>query len=131
MNKEERRLAVRRSREIVFEFVETINRGNTDKLASMMADTFTFTDIEGATYVVRSLAERRKFWDDYIDAFPDYRIEIERILSSGTDIAFIGKTVNSHLPRYFEVNETLVWYARVDDGRISEWRIFSTEAYAF
>ena len=131
MNKEERRLAVRRSREIVFEFVETINRGNTDKLASMMADTFTFTDIEGATYVVRSLAERRKFWDDYIDAFPDYRIEIERILSSGTDIAFIGKTVNSHLPRYFEVNETLVWYARVDDGRVSEWRIFSTEAYAF
>jgi len=131
MSKEERRLAVRRSREIVFEFVEAINRGDTDKLASMMADTFTFTDIEGAIFVVRSLAERRKFWDDYINAFPDYRIEIERILSSGTDIAFIGKSVNSHLPRYFEVNETLVWYARVDDGKISEWRIFSTEAYAF
>ena len=131
MSKEERRLAVRRNRELVFEFVETINRGDTEKLASMMADTFTFTDIEGEIYVVSSLAGRRKFWDDYIDDFPDYRIEIERILSSGTDIAFIGKAVNSHLPRYFEVNETLVWYARVQDVKVSEWRIFSTEAYAF
>jgi hypothetical protein len=131
MNREERRLAVRRNRELVFEFVETINRGDTEKLASMMADVFTFTDIEGAICVVRSLPERRKFWDDYIDDFPDYRITIERILSSGTDIAFIGKAVNSHLPRYFEVNETIVWYARVQDDKVSEWRIFSTEAYAF
>lgn len=131
MNREERRLAVRRNRELVFEFVETINRGDPEKLASMMADVFTFTDIEGTVCVVRSLAERRKFWDDYIDDFPDYRITIERILSSGTDIAFIGKAVNSHLPRYFEVNETIVWYARVQDDKVSEWRIFSTEAYAF
>ena len=131
MDKEERRLAVRRNRELVFDFVETINRGDTEKLASMMADAFTFTDIEGDICVVKSAAEMRKFWDDYINDFPDYRIEIERILSSGTDIAFIGKAVNSHLPRYFEVNETLIWYARVQDGRISEWRIFSTEAYAF
>ena len=131
MDKEERKRAVRRNRELVFEFVERINRGDTEKLASMMADVFTFTDIEGDICVVRSFSEKRKFWDDYIDGFPGYRIKIERILSSGTDIAFIGKTVNSHLPRYFEVNETLIWYARVQDDKISEWRIFSTEAYAF
>jgi|GEM_PF-5982051 len=131
MHREERRLAVRRSKELVFEFVETIKRGDTERLASMMADAFTFTGIAGDICVVRSFAEKKAFWDGYINEFPGYRIEIQTMLSSGIDIAFVGETVNSHLPRYIEVNETLIWYARVQDDKISEWRIFSTEGYAF
>ena len=131
MDKEERRLAVRRSKDPVFEFVETINRGDTDRLASMMTDGFTFTDIAGDVCVAKSLSERKEFWDGYINEFPGYKIDIEMILSSGTDVAFVGKTINSHRPRYVEINETLIWYARVQDDRISEWRIFATEGYAF
>lgn len=97
----------------------------------MMADGFTFTDIAGDVCVAKSLSERKGFGDGYINEFPGYKIAIETILSSGTDVAFVGKTINSHRPRYVEINETLVWYARVQDDRISEWRIFATEAYAF
>ena len=131
MNREQSKLAVRANKQIVFEFVETINRGDTEKLASMMADPFLFTDIAGEVSVARSLSERKGFWDGYINEFPGYRIEIEVMLSSGTDIALIGKTPNSHRPRYVEVGETLIWYARLEGGKISEWRIFATEGYAF
>lgn len=61
MNKEERKIAVRRNKELVFEFVETINQGNTEKLASMMSDGFKFTDIAGDMCVVNSFLEKKKF----------------------------------------------------------------------
>lgn len=127
---QEKKSTVEKNKELVFAFVETINEGNTEKLASMMSDEFKFTDIAGDIYIAKSLSERKKFWDDYINNFPDYKIQIKMMLSSGTDIAFIGKTMNSHLPRYIEVNETLIWYAEIKDNKISEWRIFTTEARA-
>jgi ketosteroid isomerase-like protein len=131
MTHEERKSTVRKNKELVFTFVDAINQGNTEKLASMMADGFTFIDIAGDVFTVNSLSEKKRFWDDYVSNFPDYRIKIKTILSSGTDIAFIGKTRHSHIPRSIEVNETLIWYARIEDNKISEWRIFSTEGFAF
>jgi hypothetical protein len=131
MKPEERREAVRKNKKITFEFVHHINKGDSDTLASMMADGFKFTDIAGDVFVVDTTAEKIKFWDDYFHGFPDYKIRMDLILSSGTDIAFIGKTTDSHVPAHIEVNETLIWYVRIAAGKVSEWRIFSTEGYAF
>ena len=131
MTNEERKSLVRKNKELVFTFVDAINAGDTEKLASMMADGFIFTDIAGDAFTVKGLSEKKKFWDDYINSYPKYKIVIQTILSSGTDIAFIGKTRGSHMPRSIEVNEILIWYAGIKDDKIAEWRIFSTEGFAF
>lgn len=131
MNRDQKMRAVRKSKELVFRFVELINRGDSTGLAEMMADGFRFTDIAGEVFVVNDRGEKEKFWDDYFQGYPQYRVVINLMLSSGTDVAFIGKTCNSHVPRSVEINETLIWFAGIVNGQVSEWRIFSTEGYAF
>ena len=129
MIQEERKAATRKSKELTFRFIEYINEGDSDKLATMMSDGFVFTDIAGDVFIVESNAEKRKFWDDYFHSFPSYKIHVHLMLSSGIDIAFIGKTTDSHVPKYIEINETLIWYVGIKEGKVSEWRIFSTEGY--
>ncbi len=131
MTGEERKSAVGKNKKLVFTFVDAVNGGDTEKLASMMTDGFIFTDIAGDVYTVKGFSEKKKFWDDYINSYPKYTIMIQTILSSGTDIAFIGKTRDSHMPRSIEVNELLIWYAGIKDDKIAEWRIFSTEGFVF
>lgn len=131
MNRDERMRAVRNNKELVFCFVELINRGDSSGLAEMMADGFRFTDIAGEVFTVNERGAKKKFWDDYFQGHPQYRIVTHLMLSSGTDVAFIGKTCDSHVPRCVEVNETLIWFAGIVSDQVSEWRIFSTERYAF
>jgi hypothetical protein len=131
MNRDERMRVVRKNKELVFRFVESINKGDSDSLAGMMGDGFRFTDIAGDLFTVNDRAEKKKFWDDYFRDHPEYTILMDLMLSSGTDVAFIGKTRDSHVPRSIEVNETLIWIAGIVDDLVSEWRIFSTEGYAF
>lgn len=131
MNRDENMRVVRKSKELVFRFVGLINRGDSTSLAEMMADGFRFTDTAGEVFTVNDRGEKKKFWDDYFQGYPQYRIVMELMLSSGTDIAFIGKTCDSHIPRSVEINETLIWFAGIVGDQVSEWRIFSTEGYAF
>jgi hypothetical protein len=131
MNRDEERKVVRKNKELVFRFVELINKGDSASLAEMMADGFRFTDIAGEIFTVSDRGQKKKFWDDYFRDYPQYRIVMNLMLSSGTDIAFIGKTCDSHVPRSAEINETLIWFAGIVSDQVSEWRIFSTEGYAF
>jgi ketosteroid isomerase-like protein len=131
MNGDEKMRAVRKNKELVFRFVELINRGDSTGLAEMMADGFRFTDIAGEVFTVNGRGEKKKFWNDYFRDYPRYRIVMDLMLSSGADVAFIGKTCDSHVPRSVEINETLIWFAGIVNDKVSEWRIFSTEGYAF
>ena len=131
MNREEKMRLIRKNKELVFRFVELINKGDSCSLAGMMADGFRFTDIAGDAFRVDDRDGKKKFWDDYFRDYPQYRILMQLMLSSGTDIAFIGKTCDSHVPRSIEINETLIWFAGIVNDQVSEWRIFSTEGYAF
>jgi hypothetical protein len=130
MNRDERMRVVRKNKELVFRFVESINKGDSDSLAGMMADGFRFTDTAGEVFTVNGRGGKKKFWDDYFRGYPQYRILMDLMLSCGTDIAFIGKTCDSHIPRSVEINETLIWFAGIVSDQVSEWRIFSTEGYA-
>ena len=131
MNRDENMRVVRKNKELVFRFVESINRGDSTSLAEMMADGFRFTDTAGEVFTVNDRDQKKKFWDDYFQGYPQYSIVMDLMLSSGTDIAFIGKTCDSHVPRSIEINETLIWFAGIVNDQVSEWRIFSTEGYAF
>ena len=45
-------------------------------------------------------------------------------------MAVIGKTTGSHVPPEIEEREVVAWIAEVQDGLVSEWRIYSDAEYA-
>jgi len=66
----------------------------------------------------------------YLEQFPNYKIHAHKFLQGGNGAAIIGKTSGSHIPPEIEEKETLLWIAEIQDGLISEWRIYSDEEYA-
>ena len=109
---------------IVMEFIESVNNGDIDKLNSYISDEIVFTDIQGRVYLEPG------FMENYLKAYPNYRIHVEHVLQGGEGVAVIGSTSGSHVSPEVEENEVLVWTADVKNELIISWRIYSTEGYA-
>ena len=112
------------STSVVLKFIETINAGDSETLASLQTDDFTFIDMGGHEFVGRD------GWGNYFTVYPSYRIHVEHILLSGDSVAVVGKTTGSHIDPSVEVLETVLWLAEVQDGLVSKWRIYSDLANA-
>jgi uncharacterized protein (TIGR02246 family) len=110
--------------EIALSFVDCINRQDAKGLAALMSEDHTFVGYErgdrtqGRDVMARGFAE-------YFAAFPCYRIHVSKVLRSGDDIAVIGTTTGSHVARELEAREKLIWTARIEQGRVAEWRIYT------
>jgi hypothetical protein len=101
-----------------------VNNRDVDGLNSYISDKIVFTDIQGRVYY------EPEFMENYIRAYPDYRIHVDRVLEGGEGVAVIGFTSGSHVSPEIEENEVLVWTADVRQDLIVSWRIYSTEGYA-
>ena len=111
---------------IVIEFIERINAGDSAGIAARTAPVYTFTDMEGDVYVVEVADAVRTSWDEYLLAYPNYRIHVDHVMRSGDGVAIVGRTTGSHLPPEVEREETVLWIAELEDGLVSAWRIYST-----
>lgn len=109
---------------IVVRFVEYVNDGDLEGIASLISPDVVFTDVRGRVF------QEKGFMAAYLAEFPDYKIHVTHVLEGGTGVAIVGRTTGSHVPPEIEKNETLVWTAEVRDRLISEWRIYSDKAYA-
>jgi len=109
---------------IVLQFIESVNQGDTTKLAPVISRDIVFTDILGREY------QERDFMEKYLAAFPDYKIHVHHVLQGGNGIAIFGKTSGSHVPPEIEDREWLVWTAEIEDGLITTWRIYASDGYA-
>ena len=68
-------------KQIVDEFVKSINEHHIEGIYELMADDFKFTDAYGNEETGKE--HMRKSWIGYFQWFPDYRIEITNILQIG------------------------------------------------
>lgn len=109
---------------IVLRFVECVNEGDLEGIALLISEGVKFTDIRGRVY------REKGFMAGYLAEFPNYKIHVHHALQGGNGVAIIGKTTGSHVPPEIEEKETLVWTAEIQDGLISEWRIYSDSEYA-
>ncbi len=107
------------STSIVLEYINCVNAGDSERLAALQTEDFTFVDMAGNRFVGRD------GWESYFTEFPEYRIHVKQILLSGDGVAIIGKTTGSHLDPKIEVLETVLWIAEVRNGLVSFWRIYS------
>jgi limonene-1,2-epoxide hydrolase len=110
---------------VVVQFVEYINEANLSGIASLTAGEYTFTDVAGDVYIFRGAEAVKRSWDEYLSAYPGYKIHVHRVLVGGNGVAIIGRTTGSHVAAEIEENETVLWIAEVQDGLVAEWRIYS------
>lgn len=103
----------------VLRFVECINAGDAEALMNLQTDDFIFIDMSGNVFT------GRQSWDDYFTSYPDYRIHVDRIVTSGDGVAIIGRTTGSHVPSEVEEHMSWLWTVEVWGGLVAEWRIYS------
>ncbi len=107
------------AKSVAIKFVEIINVGDSDALIKLQTEDFTLIDMAGDAY------HGRDGWQDYFSAYPKYKIHVQHVLMSGSGVAIIGKTTGSHVPPEVEEKETVLWTAKIRDGLVAEWRIYS------
>ncbi|MGD2105489.1 MAG: hypothetical protein PVJ55_10315 [Anaerolineae bacterium] len=67
----------------------------------------------------------REGFQSYFAEYPAYKIHVEKVARSGSDIAIVGKTTGSHVPPDIEESETVVFVAKIEHNHVAEWRVFS------
>ena len=109
--------------DVALRFVECINNQDLKGLVALMTEDHVFIDYGGRVMGKKVMVEEG--WPGYFSQYPEYRIHISKITRSGNDIALIGTTTGSHAPPGIEARWTLIWIARIRDGLVAEWRIYS------
>lgn len=111
-------------RSIVLDFIKNVNQGNLIEVNAAISEDVISIDILGRVY------QEREFMENYLINYPQYKIHVDNALRGGNGVAIIGHTSGSHVLSEIEKNETLVWTAEIEDGLISEWRIYASDEYA-
>jgi hypothetical protein len=68
---------------VVQKYVEYINAGDLEGLASLTADEYKFTDTGGYIEIVSDKESVRRFWEGYFTPYPDYKIIVHHVLVGG------------------------------------------------
>jgi hypothetical protein len=113
---------------VVSTFIGCINHGDIDGLNALMTDDHTLQVFDEAPLIGR--LANVEAWRGYASAFPHYVIYPHEFSEWGDAVAVLGHTTGSHLGLADDEEQklTVIWFARVDSGRLSRWQIFEDDA---
>ena len=108
---------------VVVGFLDAINRGDIDRLCSLMTEEHRLQVLDAAPVAGRET--NREAWIGYATAYPDYVVYPSLIVDRGAEVIVLGTTTGSHLglPDAEERKLGVIWRALVDDGALSLWEI--------
>jgi ketosteroid isomerase-like protein len=117
--------------ELFHRSVDAINRRDLEAFMALMDQDVQavsrIANVEGGLHGHEGI---RKWWDNWLDAFPDYQLEVVDIRDHGdvliATFSAVGHGATSRLP--FEDNGWIV--GRWRDGRCTWWQICRSEAEA-
>lgn len=115
-------------KDIVFGFVDAINRHDVKSLVDLMTEDHTFIDSEGSS--VKGREEMRKGWIAYFTLIPDYQISISETMQTANSVGLFGIARGTYAVKgkLLEENKWEIpaaWRAVVRDNRISEWQVYA------
>ena len=112
---------------VVLEFIDAINRADTDAIERLMTDDHVFIDSAGYTYQGKDVM--KKSWLNYFNMFPDYRIETVDITQNKSVVGIFGFASGTYKGKrnkkdsnYYRIDAA--WKAVVRKGRIAHWQIY-------
>jgi hypothetical protein len=103
---------------VAFQFMDAINAGSAESLGDLMTVDHRFVDSSGTSTIGKSACLER--WRRFFVAFPDYQPVVDRIGTYDGVVVVRGQSMCSSP----ELTGPLLWAARIDDGLISEWRVY-------
>lgn len=113
----------------VLAFLESINSGDADRVAGMLAENHLF--IDGLGRAVHGRETMRAGWRGYYTMCPDYRISHHTIFAKGNQVAVFGEaggtiaSSDGQLSTENRWSTPAAWLAEVENGLIREWRVFA------
>jgi ketosteroid isomerase-like protein len=113
----------------VMEFIGCVNRRDIDGLRARMTDGHTLHVFDEEPVSGReALVEA---WRGYFASFPEYLIHPHEYVYANNGVAVLGHTTGSHLglPDDVEREQTVIWFARVESGRLRLWRLLEDTAH--
>lgn len=116
------------------DFVNAINRHDIDKIYSLLTDDHKFIDSIGNEVIGK--VKMKAGWAGYFQWFPNYKIEITDILTSGDTLAAFGfaggtfkgqQTANNK--NYWRIPAS--WKVIVADNKIRLWQVYADTKIPF
>jgi len=114
--------------QVALDLVSAINAHDPNRILAIMSSRPVFFDSLGAS--VSGRPEMRRAWVGYFGMVPDYRIEVNQVLVSGSLVALLGWASGTYstdgiLRRKNRWKTPATWTARVKRGRVLEWRVYA------
>ena len=104
-------------------FVASINAHDPTAIVGLCSDDHVFTDSLGSH--TSGLDHIKKGWAAYFSLFPDYRIEIETVISSDQVVLACGFAAATYTKTATPWQIPAAWRAKVTGGRIAEWQVYA------
>jgi ketosteroid isomerase-like protein len=116
------------TRSSVEALIDAINSGRAERIANAMSLDAVFVDSLGRR--IEGRAALLDGWRAYLGLFPDYRIDVEKMLADGAEALLHGRASGS-LHREGRAVEggrwevTAAWRAVTDGRKVSLWQVFA------
>lgn len=110
------------------QFVALINSHDFDAITALLAPDHRFIDSLGGEAQGRE--QLRDGWRQYFRMVPDYRIDVQRVLTDGAHVVLLGVAGGTYAPdgvlRAQNAWSTPVALrALITDGLIAEWQVYA------
>jgi len=121
-------------KEIVHEFVKSINEHHVNKIYELMGNDFRFIDAYGNEETGKD--HMRESWICYFRWFPDYIIEIIDVFSEGNIFVLLGFASGTYQNKK-DANNTnywrlpAAWRVVVNDNKIQQWQVYCDSKIPF
>ena len=114
--------------QVVARFVEAINAHNAEALLAFMTEDHRLADAGDCR--VTGHESLRRAWNEYWTWMPDYRIEVQNMLSRGETVGVFGTARGTYAPdgRMRPENQWAIpaaWRAVVRGGHVAEWQVYA------
>ena len=107
----------------VREFIARINAHDVLGIVALCTADHVFVDSLGSR--LSGLGQLKQGWRGYFALFPDYRVEIDGLLSAGELVLAFGSATATHAASGRAWQIPAAWGARVVGGRVAEWRVYA------
>ncbi len=114
--------------DVVKAFIAAINRRDLSELSSLMSEDHTFVDSGGTTQSGRETMPAG--WQEYFRTFPDYRLQVDRMLQDRDLVAVFGSASGTYNGKRGLVPDNRIempaaWKAVVENGKIRLWQVYT------
>jgi limonene-1,2-epoxide hydrolase len=113
---------------IVEAFIAAINRHDLSELSKLMTEDHAFTDPAGK--ILSGRETRLAGWKHYFQMFPDYGIQVEKVLADEALVAVFGSASGTYngkrgLVAQNKIAMPAAWRALVENGMIKHWQVYA------